>query len=370
MDRLYPGAWSGLQKKQVVERVRKCRAKLGFGNIITTITDTPQYRLMTDCERPFLQAFGTYPHPEDPKEYMRMMIFANPSLLSLLKTPQLDMYVDATFDCAPRPFYQCLIVMVYNHETSSYVPVLYSLMSHKNKALYWHVFQGIIYCSGWEIKAKTYTTDFERALLNQMAIQFGGDGGGVHVGCFFHLKQAWRKYLLEKCKFSYDEIKDAMKVGALDMLCIIPRDEIEKYGIPFLRSKFEDGADHDSVEKWDIFWKYFGKQWLPIVESWNIIDENGETLEIRNHTNNAIESYNRRFNGLFTSKPSLIVFVQIVEEESRKQFTRLDEIRTGKARPSELLEVSIPSVNEGYAPFKARLNKKKKEASRKKSAKK
>ena len=68
---------------------------------------------------------------------------------------------------------------------------------------------------------KTYTADFECALLNQMAVQFSGDGGGVHVGCFLYLKQAWQKYLLKKCKFSCDEIKDALKVGALDMLCII-----------------------------------------------------------------------------------------------------------------------------------------------------
>ena len=167
------------------------------------------------------------------------------------------MYVDATFNCAPHPFYQCLIVMVYNHETSSYIPVLYSLMSH--------MFQGIIYCSGWEIKVKICRTDFEHALLNQMAVQFGGVGGGVHVGCFFHLKQAWQKYLLEKCKFSLDKIKDVVKVGTLDMLCIILHKEIEKYGIPFLLSMLEDRADDNSIEKWDVFRRYFGKQWLPIV---------------------------------------------------------------------------------------------------------
>ena len=61
-----------------------------------------------------------------------MVIFMNPSLLSLLKTLHLDMYEDATFDCAPCPFYQSFIMMVYNHETASYMLVLYALMSHKN----------------------------------------------------------------------------------------------------------------------------------------------------------------------------------------------------------------------------------------------
>jgi hypothetical protein len=191
------------------------------------------------------------------------------------------------------------------------------------------MFQGIIYCSGWEIKVKTCRTDFEHALLNQMAVQFGGVGGEVHIGCFFYLKQAWQKYLLEKCKISHHEIKDAFKVGALDTRYIILLEEIEKYSIPFLCSTLEDGTDEDSIAKWDVFWKYFGKQWLPIFEeSWNITDKNGETVELRNHMNNAIKRYNRRFNGLFLSKPLLILLVQIVKEKSWKQFTRLDKIHT------------------------------------------
>ena len=126
---------------------------------------------------------------------MRMMVFRNPTLLPLLKVPSLDMYVDATFDCTPAPFYQTLIFMVYSHETSSYVPILYALMTHKNETLYWHVFNTVVYCSDWQIQARTYTTDFERGLMKQMSVQFGGkSGNAVHVGCLFHLKQAWRKY--------------------------------------------------------------------------------------------------------------------------------------------------------------------------------
>ena len=222
MNEKHPDGWTGLHKKQVVDKVRVFWANSGLVNIISTVTDTPEYRLMADGKRPFLQTFATYPHPEDSKEFMQMMVLANPELLSLLKNPALDMYIDATFDCTPRPFYQCLIVMVYHYNTSLYVPVLYALMSHKNATLYWHVFNAIIYCSEWQIHVQTYTSDFERALMNQMAIQFGGVSGGVHMGCLFHLKQAWRKYLITKCKFSPDKIKEAMKIGLLDMLCVIP----------------------------------------------------------------------------------------------------------------------------------------------------
>ena len=97
-----------------------------------------------------------------------------------------------------------------------------------------------------------------------------------------------------------------MEVGVLDMLCIISRNGIEKYGIPFLRTFLKEGADSKTIEKWDAFWVYFSRQWLPIVESWNIFGENGKLLECRNWTNNALKSYNRRFNDLFPAKSSLL----------------------------------------------------------------
>jgi hypothetical protein len=43
-------------------------------------------------------------------------------------------------------------------------------MSHKNKTLYWHLFLV-------KDQDKAYTTDFECAMLNQMAVQFQGVGG-------------------------------------------------------------------------------------------------------------------------------------------------------------------------------------------------
>ena len=65
--------------------------------MLVTITDNMEYTLMTDSKCPFFQAFGMYPHLEDPKDCRQMLVFKNPSLLFLSKTPQLDMYIDATW---------------------------------------------------------------------------------------------------------------------------------------------------------------------------------------------------------------------------------------------------------------------------------
>ncbi len=69
----------------MTDLVRKSRKKLGFGNAISTIENTPDYNKMTDQDRPFLNCSACFPHPEKPDTNMRVMIFANPYLLGLLK---------------------------------------------------------------------------------------------------------------------------------------------------------------------------------------------------------------------------------------------------------------------------------------------
>jgi hypothetical protein len=183
MEENHPYGWDGLRKDQVCRRVRKARAELGLGDAITTVLNTPLYRMMSDQGRAFLQAFGSYPHPDDPNEFMCMMVYGNPSLIPMLKQRGLDIFVDATFDCTPKPFYQTLILMIFHEETESYVPVLYALMTHKNANLYCAVFSSFIVCSGWKMKVRTFTSDFEIALFTEMDEQFGlrfegAEGGG------------------------------------------------------------------------------------------------------------------------------------------------------------------------------------------------
>jgi hypothetical protein len=101
-------------------------------------------------------------------------------------------------------------------------------------------------------------------------------------------------------------IGPAMAVGGLDILCVLPRDEVENIGIPWLRNVLEFDIPEWEKKKLDkIFYPYFMRQWIPILTSWNLEVE-GETTDIVNRTNNALESYNRRFNALFPKTPSLI----------------------------------------------------------------
>ena len=137
----------------------------------------------------------------------------------------------------------------------------------------------------------------------------------------------------------------AMKIGSLDLLCVIPRDEVMEYGIPY------------TVALWDKFWVYFDKTWMPIIESWNICIGNDEYIELVNRTNNGLERYNRKFNGLFPKKPSLIEFVRRLEEESRAQASRRDQICSGKEVEVERPKPTIPKIPQAYRQYKSNAEK-------------
>ena len=59
------------------------------------IENTPYYMQMADSEGPFLQASMLVPNPVVGESPIQIVIFGNPALTGLLKTPYLDVFVDA-----------------------------------------------------------------------------------------------------------------------------------------------------------------------------------------------------------------------------------------------------------------------------------
>ena len=88
------------------------------------------------------------------------------------------------------------------------------------------------------------------------------------------------------------------------------------------------------------------------MDSCNICDADGDVKAFVNRTNNALERYNRRFNDLLNKKPSLIEFVQILEEESRKQAAELEDIRKSRRVKPMYQERTIPAIPEAYVAFR------------------
>ena len=215
--------------------------------------------------------------------------------------------------------------------------------------------QQLVALSGVKIDVRNYTSDFEVAIRNACKYQFPE---GNHIGCYFHFKQAVLRKM-EELKFdsrmSCKVIKEFVRV--LELLTIIPIDEIVPYGIPFLRSIFEVDLKDVETALWEQFWKYFKRQWLEVCppSSWNIHNVSGKVKEFIDRTNNPCESHNSRYNGKFhTSGRSipLLEWVKITSKESLHWEREMEDIRKGKRKRPEHKGSNIPDIPAKYIAFR------------------
>ena len=66
----------------------------------------------------------------------RILGFGLHSLIELLRYRRLFLHVDATFDGAPRGFYQVLIFSVMDHASGMHTPIFYCPMTKKSEEAY------------------------------------------------------------------------------------------------------------------------------------------------------------------------------------------------------------------------------------------
>ncbi len=206
------------------------------------------------------------------------------------------------------------------------------------------------------MKVCTYTCGFERAEMNMLEVLFGKR---KHVGCLFHWKQAIFKYLNEKCGLGNSiSLEAVMKVGGLVILCVLPRCEVLKYAILFIRSIIEYDIPTRELEKWTICWKCFKRQWMPILASWNIQEDNQETIQMMNRMLWRVTIVNLT---IFSKVPTLKEFVQLVGQETRNQAEKLDLIQSGIHHELVRDKIWVPDIPLEYHDFKVMLDEKEKE---------
>jgi MULE transposase domain len=283
MDQVHQ-SYTGLTREQVMRRVYRTRMKSFGGDVFRKIEVEPTC-LVVDSDLYFLQ-FNVAFYCEG--DLHRCTGWGNPKLLGLLQYPKLNMYLDCTFKCVPAPFYQCMIVMVYDHGTNMYVPVMYVLLTSKLENVYFQALHWVIASSDFKLDPLTVTCDFEKGLIKAVQQQFTGVS---IVGCLFHFKQALRRKLL-KLKIPDDEVSLAMRPKVLDVLTLIPHDEIASKGIPYVESILECGESY-THEKWQEFWSYFKKTWLDLYKPtlWNVNGLLDDLHDLSNRTNNPLERY-------------------------------------------------------------------------------
>ena len=286
---------------------------------------------------------------ENTKKFERCVVYGNPALFGCLKG-KVHLFIDATFRCTPHPFYQTLIIMVFDENTEVYVPILFILMTCKSGWAYWNALHLAKVAIGCKLDPLTVTCDFESALIKGVEDQFQD---ARIVGCLFHWKQAIRRKMV-KLGIETEHIGRAMSKNVLDILTIIPVAEIVPKGIPYCKDVLQNEIEAD-VSKWNKFWNYFMTYWCSsetFMSTWNVHSNTTESYDLRNRTNNALEKYNRRINGFYPyPHPSLALFVTKIEEETRYQIKRLDDIRYGRVVPDEPNEAIINAINPVYTNF-------------------
>jgi hypothetical protein len=331
MNEKYGDCWTGKTREYVQGLVLRTQRETGMGDKLKVLEDDPTLKNLPDGT-PFLQFHGSYPHPDEPKEMCRYMIFGSLTLIAVLLAAGLDLFIDGTFDMTPVPFYQVLIIMAHCRQTGLYVPVLYCLMSHKTEDLYKRVIAEVLHCAQRlnpklkKLDVRNFTTDFELGLINACSFNFPD---AVHIGCYFHFMQAIRKYMIEKLYFDRETVSTFMEEVVI--LTLIPIAKVQIYGVPYLRQIFEpDGLDEREVARWEKFWAYFERQWLKTVDphSWNVHDATDDVKDFINRTNNPIESYNSRFNGKFHTSGRLSLSWSLSRSPRMKRLTGSSSMMT------------------------------------------
>ncbi len=81
------------------------------------------------------------------------------------------MFVDATFDIVPHPFYQSLIIMVFERRLHIFISVTWILMNSMTLEWYWQAFNWLLSVVD-SIAPAFVGVDFERAFYAQVANHF------------------------------------------------------------------------------------------------------------------------------------------------------------------------------------------------------
>ena len=124
---------------------------------------------MKNCNFFFLQFNLSFPNEYNGK-LERILGFGKPSFRCLGGNGRI--FIDGTFKIVPKPLYQCLIIMVFDKQTDSFVPVFYVLMTSKTEQIYRIALFWIKFTTNYKMRPLLITCDFEKALYNAISVEF------------------------------------------------------------------------------------------------------------------------------------------------------------------------------------------------------
>ena len=140
------------------------------GNDIFCTVEGENLSKVKNSNHYFLHFNLSFPNEYDGK-FEWVLGFGNPALFCCLGGNG-RIFIDGTFKIVPKPFYQCLIRMVFDEQTDSFVPVFYILLTFKTEQVYRIALFWVKLSSNYKIRPLSITCAFEKALRNAISIKF------------------------------------------------------------------------------------------------------------------------------------------------------------------------------------------------------
>ncbi|POM80008.1 Hypothetical protein PHPALM_2208 [Phytophthora palmivora] len=167
----------GLSEQQVLRRVYRARSQHFSSNVHGTV-EIPPLSLALNEAVPFFQFHYVTTNRANLHKPTRVLGWAHPSLVDLLRYHGTTLFIDRTFRCVPRGYKQCVIFMVHDRA------------SVRSGDSYWDIIHFIVQGTDQQIEPTEIVCDFESALIDAVQTQFPN---AIIVGCLFHLKQVLRR---------------------------------------------------------------------------------------------------------------------------------------------------------------------------------
>jgi len=221
-----------LGTEQILSLVHHTRASV-FGDWEQHIRTDQLLHMSTEDVKHFFQFSLTQSLP-DPANLNNFKLhnfvgWAHPFLKPLCKQRGLHLFVDGTFNVAPRGFQQLLVFMIFDSVTELYIPIYYVIMDCKREDCYRLAFTQVVHAAQYQLQPTVVSCDFETALLK--TVHWIWPNAHI-IGCLFHFKQALYKQL-SLGKLSVDTIGLLCndECGLLNILTSVPTEEITTKGL-------------------------------------------------------------------------------------------------------------------------------------------
>ncbi|KAG6942465.1 hypothetical protein JG687_00019047 [Phytophthora cactorum] len=253
----------------------------------------------------------------------RVIGWAHPDLIELLKHADSTIYVDTSLRRLPPGFEQCMTLVVYDKTSGFFVPAFYVLCTTRALASYRNALYFVVQSTRRKLRPQEIVCAFDNELYRALQLKFPN---AVVKGSVFLFKKACQTRM-EQLEISEETINVAMEKGVLDMLASIPPERVATAGIAWVKQQIKKKCSTAGIlyaqDQWRSFWVYFRRVWISQFSPamWNM---HGLSNSIITRTNNPVEHFLTELENSFTAPDAgLKFFVATIERMARRHVAGL-----------------------------------------------